>query len=291
MWKVTCNSDWDNINSKETPDFSVIWNIAQNNIKEGNKEEKHELKKNKRDIKTNKNKSEKIVSKKKQKIDESNNKETKVAKIKPDKPTHIDKKKHGVTKTNKSEKIVSKEKPPKEMKQKKQNNTPDKITPKLNNKKNDSKTQKIKTTELHTKQKRKIETVTESVSHKKQKLEQEILEKEYNLHNEESESDELSSGDVKDDMASESPDELIGNEDSDFSELQKNLQQKMIGARFRWLNEQLYTTSGKDSFKMFKENPNLFQVYHDGFRSQVESWSINPVEFFIAELKELPKKF
>jgi len=91
-------------------------------------------------------------------------------------------------------------------------------------------------------------------------------------------------------MASESPDELIGNEDSDFSELQKNLQQKMIGARFRWLNEQLYTTSGKDSFKMFKENPNLFQVYHDGFRSQVESWSINPVEFFIAELKELPKK-
>jgi len=199
-------------------------------------------------------------------------------------------KKHGVTKTNKSEKIVSKEKPPKEMKQKKQNNTPDKITPKLNNKKNDSKTQKIKTTELHTKQKRKIETVTESVSHKKQKLEQEILEKEYNLHNEESESDELSSGDVKDDMASESADELIGNEDSDFSELQKNLQQKMIGARFRWLNEQLYTTSGKDSFKMFKENPNLFQVYHDGFRSQVESWSINPVEFFIAELKELPKK-
>jgi len=106
------------------------------------------------------------------------------------------------------------------------------------------------------------------------------------------EDSEISSSEVRDEeMATDSPDEVEGCEETqDYSELQKKLQQQMMGARFRWLNEQLYTKSGKESFKMFKENPNLYEVYHDGFRSQVESWSINPVEFFIEELKDLPKK-
>jgi hypothetical protein len=37
------------------------------------------------------------------------------------------------------------------------------------------------------------------------------------------------------------------------------MKKKLHGARFRWLNEQLYTTSGETSFKLFSEQPELFE--------------------------------
>lgn len=70
--------------------------------------------------------------------------------------------------------------------------------------------------------------------------------------------------------------------------------QRLAGARFRMLNERvsavpmilwlicvppkLYTTSGDDAFELFSSNPDLFQVYHEGFKTQVERWPVNPVE-------------
>jgi hypothetical protein len=36
------------------------------------------------------------------------------------------------------------------------------------------------------------------------------------------------------------------------------MKEKLSGARFRWLNEQLYTTPGKHSFSLFQEKPELF---------------------------------
>jgi len=48
MWKVTSDGDWDNcLNSKEIPDFSVIWDFAQNNNKnQNNIKEKDKRKQN-----------------------------------------------------------------------------------------------------------------------------------------------------------------------------------------------------------------------------------------------------
>eukprot|EP00162_Nutomonas_longa_P012704 comp21220_c0_seq1/m.45234 comp21220_c0_seq1/g.45234 ORF comp21220_c0_seq1/g.45234 comp21220_c0_seq1/m.45234 type:complete len:238 (+) comp21220_c0_seq1:1740-2453(+) len=59
----------------------------------------------------------------------------------------------------------------------------------------------------------------------------------------------------------------------------------MKGSQFRWLNEQLYTTSGDKAMDMFTEDPSLFNAYHEGFRSQVEEWPENPVDSIIRILQ------
>jgi hypothetical protein len=40
--------------------------------------------------------------------------------------------------------------------------------------------------------------------------------------------------------------------------LQQKMKDKLSGSRFRWLNEQLYTTPGDESFTLFQEKPELF---------------------------------
>ena len=66
---------------------------------------------------------------------------------------------------------------------------------------------------------------------------------------------------------------------------------KMEGARFRWINEQLYTTTGHQAKQMFDEDPSLFGVYHTGFSTQVSKWPLNPLEKIIAYVKSLPPDF
>ncbi|KJE95669.1 cerebral protein 1 [Capsaspora owczarzaki ATCC 30864] len=63
---------------------------------------------------------------------------------------------------------------------------------------------------------------------------------------------------------------------------------KLRGARFRWINEQLYTTTGKLAQKLFKDDPKLFDIYHEGFRTQVRSWPVNPVDVMIKYLETKP---
>ena len=35
---------------------------------------------------------------------------------------------------------------------------------------------------------------------------------------------------------------------------------KLTGSKFRWINEKLYTTSGKESFDLFQKNPEYFEI-------------------------------
>ena len=60
---------------------------------------------------------------------------------------------------------------------------------------------------------------------------------------------------------------------------------KLSAARFRYLNEQLYTTTGSEAFQMFRKDKEAFQVYHDGFQGQVEKWPVNPVDLIIDDIK------
>ncbi|KAI8978525.1 methyltransferase-domain-containing protein [Pilobolus umbonatus] len=76
--------------------------------------------------------------------------------------------------------------------------------------------------------------------------------------------------------------------DDGLTPLQRKMKEKLSGARFRWLNEQLYTSPGKQSFSLFQEKPELFDEYHSGYRHQVESWPENPVDIIINQLKSLP---
>jgi ribosomal RNA-processing protein 8 len=69
-------------------------------------------------------------------------------------------------------------------------------------------------------------------------------------------------------------------------EFKKNLLRKLKGGRFRYLNEQLYTTSGEEAEDFFKKDPNSYDVYHEGFRAQMEKWPINPLDLIINELKK-----
>lgn len=52
---------------------------------------------------------------------------------------------------------------------------------------------------------------------------------------------------------------------------ENNAVEKLRPARFRFINEQLYTMSGEDAAKLFKEDPQAFKVYHEGYRHQVTS--------------------
>ncbi|KAG0232035.1 25S rRNA (adenine645-N1)-methyltransferase [Actinomortierella wolfii] len=74
-----------------------------------------------------------------------------------------------------------------------------------------------------------------------------------------------------------------------LTKLQEQMKKKLAGGKFRFLNEQLYTTTGAEAFELFQAKPELFDEYHEGFRAQVELWPTNPVDVFIEQLKKLPK--
>ncbi|EGE00739.1 rRNA processing protein Rrp8 [Trichophyton tonsurans CBS 112818] len=71
-------------------------------------------------------------------------------------------------------------------------------------------------------------------------------------------------------------------ENSKLTPLQQSMRQKLISARFRHLNETLYTTPSTEAMELFTNNPEMFAEYHAGFSRQVkESWPSNPVDEYI----------
>lgn len=72
--------------------------------------------------------------------------------------------------------------------------------------------------------------------------------------------------------------------------LQASMRQKLISARFRHLNQTLYTSPSAQSLSLFAENPQMFNEYHEGFRKQVEVWPENPVDGYIHAIRERGKK-
>lgn len=68
--------------------------------------------------------------------------------------------------------------------------------------------------------------------------------------------------------------------------LQAKMRAKLTSARFRHLNETLYTTSSADALNLFTSSPDLFDEYHAGFAQQVKlSWPQNPVDIYTKNLK------
>ncbi|TVY42915.1 25S rRNA (adenine-N(1))-methyltransferase [Lachnellula occidentalis] len=71
--------------------------------------------------------------------------------------------------------------------------------------------------------------------------------------------------------------------------LQAEMRKKLVSARFRHLNQTLYTTPSAHSLDLFSENPEMFTEYHEGFRRQVEVWPENPVDSYINDIKTRSK--
>lgn len=67
--------------------------------------------------------------------------------------------------------------------------------------------------------------------------------------------------------------------------LQASMREKLISARFRHLNETLYTRPSADALSLFAGSPEMFTEYHEGFRRQVEVWPENPVEGYLADIR------
>lgn len=72
--------------------------------------------------------------------------------------------------------------------------------------------------------------------------------------------------------------------------MQQKMMEKLAGSRFRWINEQLYTTTSAEAVKIMKNQPEMFDEYHTGFRNQVQSWPQNPVDTFVNQMKERLEK-
>ncbi|KAM0743355.1 hypothetical protein ACQRIT_003532 [Beauveria bassiana] len=71
--------------------------------------------------------------------------------------------------------------------------------------------------------------------------------------------------------------------------LQAAMREKLISARFRHLNETLYTKPSEDSFSLFQDSPEMFDEYHEGFRRQVKVWPENPVDSFLQDIRSRGK--
>ncbi|KAG5929296.1 hypothetical protein E4U42_006362 [Claviceps africana] len=71
--------------------------------------------------------------------------------------------------------------------------------------------------------------------------------------------------------------------------LQASMREKLISARFRHLNETLYTKPSAEAFDLFQESPEMFDEYHDGFRRQVKVWPENPVDSFLGDIRSRAK--
>uniref|UniRef100_A0A8D0FCE8 Ribosomal RNA-processing protein 8 n=1 Tax=Strix occidentalis caurina TaxID=311401 RepID=A0A8D0FCE8_STROC len=59
--------------------------------------------------------------------------------------------------------------------------------------------------------------------------------------------------------------------------LRARMEQRLLGARFRYLNEQLYTCTSREAARLFQSDPEAFEIYHRGFAQQVGRWPEHPV--------------
>ncbi|WVQ72816.1 hypothetical protein IAR50_002376 [Cryptococcus sp. DSM 104548] len=72
-----------------------------------------------------------------------------------------------------------------------------------------------------------------------------------------------------------------------MSDMQQKMQDKLGGARFRWINEQLYSTPSTEAVAMMKKDPKIFADYHQSHRLQTAAWPSPPLPHLVALLTPL----
>ncbi|XP_073183227.1 ribosomal RNA-processing protein 8 isoform X1 [Lepidochelys kempii] len=70
--------------------------------------------------------------------------------------------------------------------------------------------------------------------------------------------------------------------------LRARMEERLQSARFRYINEQLYTSSSQEAAQLFQRDPAAFAIYHRGFARQVGRWPENPVHRIIQYLRGRP---
>ncbi|XP_036393140.1 ribosomal RNA-processing protein 8 [Megalops cyprinoides] len=70
--------------------------------------------------------------------------------------------------------------------------------------------------------------------------------------------------------------------------LRSRMEQRLESARFRYINEQLYTSSSGEARRMFRQDPQARGIYHRGYTAQVQRWPANPVDAIISFIRNKP---
>ncbi|KMQ98106.1 ribosomal rna-processing protein 8-like protein [Lasius niger] len=70
--------------------------------------------------------------------------------------------------------------------------------------------------------------------------------------------------------------------------LRDRMMAQLRASRFRFINETLYNNESSQSKRYFKEDPDAFKAYHDGYKQQLERWPINPLDIIISSIKKMP---
>ncbi|XP_033487329.1 uncharacterized protein rrp8 [Epinephelus lanceolatus] len=70
--------------------------------------------------------------------------------------------------------------------------------------------------------------------------------------------------------------------------LRSRMEQRLESARFRYINEVLYSTTSGEAKRMFRQDPEAFGIYHRGYTAQVQRWPTNPVDDIIAYIRQKP---
>lgn len=69
--------------------------------------------------------------------------------------------------------------------------------------------------------------------------------------------------------------------------LRDRMMAQLRASRFRFINETLYNNESSQSKRYFKEDPDAFKAYHDGYKQQLERWPINPLDIIISSIKKM----
>ncbi|XP_017114052.1 ribosomal RNA-processing protein 8 [Drosophila elegans] len=83
--------------------------------------------------------------------------------------------------------------------------------------------------------------------------------------------------------------ETTGSSAPAANSLASKLQSELLGGRFRYINEQLYSVTSKKAEALFRKDSSAFEAYHAGYRQQVEKWPTNPLNRIIKTIKKVPK--
>lgn len=78
----------------------------------------------------------------------------------------------------------------------------------------------------------------------------------------------------------------VNNEQKPLS-YEDKLRESLKGSRFRYINEQLYTTPSSEAMKIFEEDESAFSAYHEGYRHQISQWPMNPLDRIIKQINKM----
>lgn len=69
--------------------------------------------------------------------------------------------------------------------------------------------------------------------------------------------------------------------------LRERMMEKLNAAKFRYINQQIYTKNSKEAKKLFENDKGAFKEYHEGYKQQVERWPLNPVDVIIKSIRKM----